>query len=95
MSLVAYVLIISIGVWYLVKRADNVWCNIWTANRHRSQGDKNRRDLSDPARLLNELANDGIDLNAIFDESPRDGNFMEEEVKMSKKSQRKESVRYR
>jgi hypothetical protein len=28
------------------------------------------RDLSDPARLLSDLANEGIDLSEIFDEPP-------------------------
>ena len=82
MSLVAYVLVISIGVWYLVKRADSMYGAIYgRLTDIEVKAIRIERDLSDPARLLNELANDGIDLNAIFDEPPRDGNFMEEEVR--------------
>ena len=39
------------------------------------------RDLSDPARLLNDLANDGINLDAIFEDLPTGGELgIEEEV---------------
>ena len=86
MTLVAYVLVISVGVWYLVKRADSMYGAIYgRLTDIEVKAIRIERDLSDPARLLNELANDGIDLNAIFDGSTGedfsiDGNFMEEEV---------------
>ena len=40
------------------------------------------RDLSDPARLLNDLANDGINLDAIFEDLPSNAELgIEEEVR--------------
>ena len=69
LTLAAYVVIISVGVWILVRRADSMYGSIYgRLTDIEVKATRIERDLSDPARLLHELANDGINLDAIFDD---------------------------
>jgi len=83
MTLGAYVLVLSIGVWILVKRADSMYGALYgRLTDIEVKAIRIERDLSDPARLLHELANDGIDLDAIFDGPMSTGDLgMDEEVR--------------
>ena len=77
-SLASYVGIVTLGVWILVKRADSLYGRLYgRLTDIEIKATRIERDLSDPARLLNDLANDGIDLNEIFDEPPSDSNLFE------------------
>lgn len=70
-SLGGYVGIVTIGVWILVKRADSLYGGLYgRLTDIEIKATRIERDLSDPARLLNDLANEGIDLSEIFDEQP-------------------------
>ena len=69
LTLAAYVVILSVGVWILVRRADSMYGSIYgRLTDIEVKATRIERDLSDPARLLHELANDGINLDAIFDD---------------------------
>jgi hypothetical protein len=69
LTLAAYVVIISVGVWILVRRADSMYGSIYgRLTDIEVKATRIERDLLDPARLLHELANDGINLDAIFDD---------------------------
>ena len=69
-SLGGYVGIVTIGVWVLVKRADSLYGGLYgRLTDIEVKATRIERDLSDPARLLNDLANEGIDLSEIFDET--------------------------
>ena len=78
-SLAGYVGIVTLGVWVLVKRADSLYGGLYgRLTDIEIKATRIERDLSDPARLLNDLANDGIDLSEIFDEpSANDSNMFE------------------
>ena len=81
LTLVVYVAVLSIGVWVLVKRADIMYGSIYgRLTDIEIKSIRIERDLSDPAQLLHELANDGINLDAIFDDSPIGDLGIEEEV---------------
>ena len=68
-SLGGYVGIVTIGVWILVKRADSLYGGLYgRLTDIEVKATRIERDLSDPARLLNDLANEGIDLSEIFDD---------------------------
>ena len=83
MTIAAYVVILSIGVWILVRRADSIYGTLYgRLTDIEVKAIRIERDLSDPARLLNDLANDGINLDAIFEDLPTGGELgMEEEVR--------------
>ena len=83
LTLAAYVVIISIGVWVLVRRADSMYGSIYgRLTDIEVKATRIERDLSDPARLLHELANDGINLDAIFDDINHGNELaMDEEVR--------------
>jgi hypothetical protein len=69
MTIAAYVLILAVGVWILVRRADAMYGALYgRLTDVEVKAIRIERDLSDPARLLHDLANDGIDLDAIFDD---------------------------
>ena len=82
MTIAAYVVIIAIGVWILVRRADSIYGALYgRLTDIEVKAIRIERDLSDPARLLNDLANDGINLDAIFEDLPTGGELgIEEEV---------------
>ena len=66
-SLVAYVTVIIVGVWILIKRADKTYGSLYgRLTDLEVKSIRLERDLSDPARLFNELAADGLDLDEIF-----------------------------
>ena len=66
-SLVAYVTVIIVGVWVLIKRADTTYGSLYgRLTDLEVKSIRLERDLSDPARLFNELAADGLDLDEIF-----------------------------
>ena len=66
-SLVAYVTVIIVGVWILIKRADTTYGSLYgRLTDLEVKSVRLERDLSDPARLFNELAADGLDLDEIF-----------------------------
>ncbi len=82
-SLVGYVGIVTLGVWILVKRADSLYGGLYgRLTDIEIKATRIERDLSDPARLLNDLANDGIDLSEIFDEPPASDSNMFENMNM-------------
>ena len=83
MTIAAYVVILSIGVWILVRRADSIYGTLYgRLTDIEVKAIRIESDLSDPARLLNDLANDGINLDAIFEDLPTGGELgMEEEVR--------------
>ncbi len=69
LMMAAYFFLIMFGVWYLLKRSDKMYGNLFgrmTDAEIRSI--RIERDLSDPARLLNDLADDGLDFSAILGE---------------------------
>ncbi len=69
LSIAAYVVVLSIGVSILVRRADSMYGALYgRLTDIEVKAIRIERDLSDPARLLNDLANDGINLDAIFDD---------------------------
>ena len=83
MTIAAYVVILSVGVWILVRRADSIYGTLYgRLTDIEVKAIRIERDLSDPARLLNDLANDGINLDAIFEDLPSGAELgMEEEVR--------------
>ena len=69
-SIVAYVTVIIAGVWLLIKRADTAYGSLYgRLTDLEVKSIRLERDLSDPARLFNELAADGLDLDEIFGEA--------------------------
>ena len=67
MTIAAYVLILAVGVWILVRRADAMYGALYRLTDVEVKAIRIERDLSDPS-ILHDLANDGIDLDAIFDD---------------------------
>ena len=68
-SLVVYVTIVMLGVWMIILRADRAYGNLYgRLTDIEVKATRIERDLGDPARLFNELANDGLDLDEIFGE---------------------------
>ena len=66
-SLVAYVGVIILGVWVLIKRADTMYGSLYgRLTDIEVKSVRLERDLGDPARLFNELAADGLNLDEIF-----------------------------
>ena len=65
----SYFLIIMVGVWYLLKRSDKMYGNLYGRMTDAEiKSIRIERDLSDPARLLNDLADEGLDFSAILGE---------------------------
>ncbi|MBQ70945.1 MAG: hypothetical protein CMA65_05600 [Euryarchaeota archaeon] len=63
----SYFLIIMIGVWYFLKRSDKLYGNLYgRLTDAEIKSIRIERDLGDPARLLNDLANDGLDLSSLL-----------------------------
>ena len=68
-AMVSYFLIIMIGVWFLLKRSDKMYGNLYGRMTDAEiKSIRIERDLGDPARLLNDLADDGLDFTAILGE---------------------------
>ena len=67
-SLVVYMAVIMIGVWILLSKSDKMYGNLFgRLTDVEVKATRIERDLGDPARLLNELADEGLDLTAIFE----------------------------
>lgn len=67
-SLVSYMAVVMIGVWLLLAKTDKMYGNLFgRLTDVEVKATRIERDLGDPARLLNELAEDGLDLTAIFE----------------------------
>ena len=67
--MVSYFLIIMFGVWFLLKRSDKMYGNLYGRMTDAEiKSIRIERDLGDPARLLNDLADDGLDFTAILGE---------------------------
>ena len=67
-SLVVYMAVIMIGVWVLLAKSDKMYGNLFgRLTDVEVKATRIERDLGDPARLLNELADEGLDLTAIFE----------------------------
>lgn len=63
----AYFFSIMLGVWYLLKRSDSLYGNLYGRMTDAEvKSIRLERDLNDPARLLNDLAEDGLDFTAIL-----------------------------
>ena len=63
----AYFFAIMLGVWYLLKRSDKLYGNLYGRMTDAEvKSIRIERDLNDPARLLNDLAEDGLDFGALF-----------------------------
>ncbi|MGB1484658.1 MAG: hypothetical protein ACPG9E_01550, partial [Poseidonia sp.] len=68
-AMASYFLIIMIGVWFLLKRSDKMYGNLYGRMTDAEiKSIRIERDLGDPARLLNDLADDGLDFTAILGE---------------------------
>ena len=68
-AMAGYFFLTMFGVWYLLRRSDKMYGNLYgrmTDAEIRSI--RIERDLADPARLLNDLADDGLDFTAILSE---------------------------
>ena len=66
-SLIAYISVVMIGVWILIKRADSMYGSLYgRLTDIEVKSIRIERDLGDPARLFNELAVDGLNLDEIF-----------------------------
>lgn len=64
----AYFLFVVFGVWYLLRRSDKIYGNLYgRLTDVEVKSVRLDRDLRDPARLLNELADDGIDFEKFFE----------------------------
>ena len=63
----AYFFAIVLGVWYLLKRSDKLYGNLYGRMTDAEvKAIRLERDLNDPARLLNDLAEDGLDFTAML-----------------------------
>lgn len=62
-----YFFTIVLGVWYLLKRSDKLYGNLYGRMTDAEvKAIRLERDLNDPARLLNDLADDGLDFSAML-----------------------------
>ncbi len=65
--LAAYFFLIMLGVWYLLKRSDKLYGNLYGRMTDAEvKSIRLERDLNDPARLLNDLADEGLDFTSIL-----------------------------
>jgi hypothetical protein len=70
-SLVGYILVTTMIVWFVLRRANKLYGSLYgKLTDIEVKATRIERDLGDPARLLNDLAMDGLDLSAIL-ESPQ------------------------
>jgi len=67
LTIIGYVLIVMGGVWLVVWRANYLYANLYgRLTELEVKTGSLERDLGDPARLLTELATDGLDLSSIL-----------------------------
>ena len=68
-SLVGYILLSTIVVWFILRRANKMYGSLYgKLTDIEVKATRIERDLGDPARLLNDLAMDGLDLSAILEQ---------------------------
>ena len=68
-SLVGYILLSTIVVWFILRRANKLYGSLYgKLTDIEVKATRIERDLGDPARLLNDLAMDGLDLSAILEQ---------------------------
>ena len=68
-SLVGYILLSTIVVWFILRRANKLYGTLYgKLTDIEVKATRIERDLGDPARLLNDLAMDGLDLSAILEQ---------------------------
>ena len=66
-TIIGYVLLVILGVWLVVWRANRMYSNLYgRLTELEVKTGSLERDLGDPARLLTELATDGLDLSGIL-----------------------------
>ena len=66
-SLLVYITVVMLGVWFIILRADRAYGNLYgRLTDVEVKATRIERDLGDPARLFNELAGDGLNLDEIF-----------------------------
>ena len=67
-SLVGYILISTIVVWIILRRSNSMYGSLYgRLTDIEVKATRIERDLGDPARLLNDLAMEGLDLSAIIE----------------------------
>lgn len=67
-SLVGYILVSTMVVWFILRRANKLYGSLYgKLTDIEVKATRIERDLGDPARLLNDLAMDGLDLSAILE----------------------------
>ena len=68
-AMATYFFLIMLGVWYLLKRSDKLYGNLYGRMTDAEvKSIRLERDLNDPARLLNDLADEGLDFSSILRE---------------------------
>ena len=68
-SLVGYILLSTVVVWFILRRANKLYGSLYgKLTDIEVKATRIERDLGDPARLLNDLAMDGLDLSAILEQ---------------------------
>ena len=68
-SLVAYLVIVIVGVTFLIWNANRMYGSLYgRLTEVEIQASRIERDLGDPARLLTELASDGLDITSIINQ---------------------------
>jgi uncharacterized membrane protein len=66
-SLIGYIALVILGVWFLIWKANKLYGGLYgRLTDVEVKATRIERDLGDPARLLTELARDGIDLSSII-----------------------------
>ena len=67
-SLVGYIFVSTMVVWFVLRRANKLYGSLYgKLTDIEVKATRIERDLGDPARLLNDLAMDGLDLSAILE----------------------------
>ena len=67
-SLVGYILVSTIVVWIILRRSNSMYGSLYgRLTDIEVKATRIERDLGDPARLLNDLAMEGLDLSAIIE----------------------------
>ena len=68
-SLVGYLVIVIVGVTFLIWNANRMYGSLYgRLTEVEVQASRIERDLGDPARLLTELASDGLDISSIINQ---------------------------
>ena len=79
LSIAAYVIILSIGVSILVRRADSMYGTLYGRLTDIEVKAIRIEKIYRTRRLLHDLANDGINLDVIFDDLQSAGDFANDE----------------